>query len=178
MIDFNFPPMIINAYLKSKIGTNPEPGFPFALQFSPTTPTDIDEFTEQFPSGDAFCVYDRMFRMRRGPFPHIKCEQVLYYFYCPPPSGTDKTSIAILSEITQRIYDLLDNGDESAQDINSWVSSNRTSDPTLANMSIIPVFHAFKIYQLEETRDIIDFGTARTWAGNKMIIDYDYHVPK
>lgn len=171
MIDFNFPPMVVNAYLKSKIGSD------FELQFSPTTPTDINEFTEQFPSGNAFCVYDRMFRMRRGPFPHIKCEQILYYFYCPP-SGTDISSIAMLSEITQGIYDLLDNGDESAQDINSWVSSNRASDPTLSNMSIIPVFHTFKIYQLEETRDIIDFGTARTWAGNKIIIDYDYHVPK
>jgi hypothetical protein len=36
-------------------------------------------------------------------------------------------------------------------------------------------FHDFKIYQLEEARDIIDFGTARTYAGNKIIIDYDYH---
>jgi hypothetical protein len=36
-------------------------------------------------------------------------------------------------------------------------------------------FHNFKIYQLEETRDIVDFGTARTYAGNKIIIDYDWH---
>jgi hypothetical protein len=36
-------------------------------------------------------------------------------------------------------------------------------------------FHGFKIYQLEEVRDIIDFGTARTYGGNKIIIDYDYH---
>jgi len=177
MIDFNFPPMVVNAYLKSKIDPDLVTGSGFELQFSPTTPTDINEFTEQFPSGDAFCVYDRMFRMRRGPFPHIKCEQILYYFYCPP-SRTDISPIAILSEISQRIYHLLDKGDESAQDINSWVSSNRASDPTLSNMSIIPVFHTFKIYQHEETRDIIDFGTARTWAGNKIIIDYDYHVPE
>jgi hypothetical protein len=36
-------------------------------------------------------------------------------------------------------------------------------------------FHEFKVYQLEESRDIIDFGTARTYGGNKIIIDYDYH---
>jgi len=36
-------------------------------------------------------------------------------------------------------------------------------------------FHNFKVYQLEETRDIIDFGTARTYGGNKIIIDFDYH---
>jgi hypothetical protein len=27
---------------------------------------------------------------------------------------------------------------------------------------------------LQETRDIIDFGTARTYGGNKIIIDFDY----
>ena len=36
-------------------------------------------------------------------------------------------------------------------------------------------FHNFKVYQLEETRDIIDFGTARTYGGNKIIIDFEYH---
>jgi hypothetical protein len=40
----------------------------------------------------------------------------------------------------------------------------------------LPVFfHDIKVYQLEESRDIIDFGTARTYAGNKIIIDYDWH---
>jgi hypothetical protein len=36
-------------------------------------------------------------------------------------------------------------------------------------------FHRFKVYQLEEVRDIIDFGTARTYGGNKIIIDFEYH---
>jgi hypothetical protein len=36
-------------------------------------------------------------------------------------------------------------------------------------------FHDFKVYQLEETRDIIDFGTARTYGTNKIIIEFDYH---
>jgi hypothetical protein len=40
---------------------------------------------------------------------------------------------------------------------------------------LLPYFHEIKIFQLEETRDIIDFGTARTWAGNKIIIDYEWH---
>jgi hypothetical protein len=40
----------------------------------------------------------------------------------------------------------------------------------------MPFFHEIKVYQLEETRDIIDFGTARTYAGNKIIVDYDWHA--
>jgi hypothetical protein len=46
---------------------------------------------------------------------------------------------------------------------------------TVDNMFL---FHNFKVYQLEETRDIIDFGTARTYGGNKIIIDFDYHQDK
>jgi hypothetical protein len=42
-------------------------------------------------------------------------------------------------------------------------------------MSLPLYFHTFKTYQLQETRDIIDFGTARTFAGNKIILDYDWH---
>jgi hypothetical protein len=48
--------------------------------------------------------------------------------------------------------------------------------PNLMTMDFYPVFfHEIKIYQLEETRDIVDFGTARTFAGNKIIIDYCWH---
>jgi hypothetical protein len=73
----------------------------------------------------------------------------------------------------QQVSDLLDNGDDSAKDLNEWAAEN----PTSWNLESKPMFfHNFKIYQLEETRDIVDFGTARTYAGNKIIIDYDWHA--
>ena len=60
--------------------------------------------------------------------------------------------------------------------------SNKESHPTVrfgtgsaAKDFFLPYFHDFKIYQLEEARDIIDFGTARTYAGNKIIIEYCWH---
>jgi hypothetical protein len=72
----------------------------------------------------------------------------------------------------QQVSDLLDRGDDSAQDLNAWAAAN----PGSWNTESKPLFfHNFKIYQLEETRDIVDFGTARTYAGNKIIIDYDWH---
>jgi len=114
-----------------------------------------------------FAVYDRMFKMRRQAFPHIKCEQLLYYFYS---TGDDATTKMVITQ--QQISDLLDKADESAQDINLWARENES----LWSAESKPVsFHSFKIYQLEETRDIVDFGTARTYAGNKIIIDYDWH---
>ena len=176
-----YPPAFINAYMQEKVSTffsaNPLNGFDgdTTLPFFPTSPTDIDTLTETFPNGNGqFAVYDRMFKMRRSPFPHIKSEQLLYYFY-----ATGANPIPFVIETAQLIQDILDNGDESAQDLNSWIRLRQQSATPLTNDAGDPLpevfFHDIKVYQLEETRDIIDFGTARTFAGNKIIIDYKWH---
>jgi hypothetical protein len=171
----HYPPIFINAYLSEKVPEFLPNRFSRALRFFPTSPTAIDDLTQNFPeaSNDVFALFDRMFKMRRRPFPHIKQEQLLYYFY--KTAGDPEALI----ETTQIVQDLLDNEDESAQDLNYWIeakqnSANPIRDP---NGEIMPCvfFHRIKIYQLEETRDIIDFGTARTFAGNKIIIDYEWH---
>ena len=174
----SYPPIFINDYLSEKILTDPR--FELNMPFFPVAPSDIDQLTEFFPEG-MYAVYDRMFKMRRGPFPHIKSEQLLYYFY--KMFGDPE----LLIETTQAVSDLLDRGDESAQDINSWISSKLTVNASGQSVyekpngdnkvkEYLPIyFHEFKIFQLEETRDIVDFGTARTYAGNKIIIDYTYH---
>jgi hypothetical protein len=176
-----YPPAFINAYMQEKISEyfseNPLDGFTgdTTMPFFPTSPTAIDDLTESFPNGNGqFAVYDRMFKMRRSPFPHIKSEQLLYYFY-----ATGENPIPFIIETAQLIQDILDGSDESAQDLNSWIKAKQTSLTPLVNDSgdalPMPFFHKIKIYQLEETRDIVDFGTARTFAGNKIIIDYDWH---
>jgi hypothetical protein len=181
------PPSFVNAFLQQKLG--PDFG---AIPMFPTVPTDmaslaqefsIDDLTEgtRFTFNGNAAIYDRMFKMRRMPFPHIKCEQLLYYF-----NALEENAVPNLIRITQKIQDLLDRGDESAEDINLWINSNLVVEAeaqTLRPVATIPghgtfyvpYFHNFKIYQLEETRDIVDFGTARTYAGNKIIIDYDWH---
>jgi len=181
------PPSIINAYLASKINPRFEldtqdlvlkdedgnevgliPGTIGTTYFFPTLPTDIENLTTTFPqSNEVFAVYDRMFKMRRMPFPYIKCEQLLYYFYSV---GEDANAKMVITQ--QQINDLLDGADDSAKALNRWAAANTDK----WNAESKPCFfHNFKIYQLEETRDIIDFGTARTYAGNKIIIDYDWH---
>lgn len=166
------PPTLINAYLISKL----QDQWGYTLPIFPSTPTDIDALTVMFPDSDGlFAVYDRMFKMRRKPFPHIKNEQLLYYFY---KMSSDPVK---LIETTQMVQDLLDNEDESAEDVNNWIAENAVNGLVTigsgANaQDFKPVrFHSFRVYQLEETADIIDFGTARTYAGNKIIIDYTYH---
>lgn len=175
-----YPPAFINAYLQEKVSQyftdNPLDGFntDMTLPFFPTSPTDITALTERFESNDKFAVYDRMLKMRRSPFPHIKSEQLLYYFYATGPNP-----IPAMIEITQKVQDLLDYEDESAQDLNAWIAAKQASSNPLKDDAdnILPsvFFHRIRVYQLEETRDLIDFGTARTYAGNKIIIDYDWH---
>lgn len=173
----SYAPIFINDYLKEKISAFSNIDVPFF----PTNPSTIEQLSQSFANlnnqAGLFAVYDRMFKMRRKAFPHIKDEQLLYYFY-----GTAEEALPTLIDSTQIIADLLDRGDESAQDLNTWIASKLTNGVYVkpdgnSNKSFLPVyFHDIKIYQLEESRDIVDFGTARTYAGNKIIIDYCYHT--
>lgn len=184
----NTPVLWINLYLQEKLaqyvspdgsdlvssGAN-QPGI--GIPFFPTRPSTIDELTEQwvviddarYPFSGVFAVWDRMFRMRRGPFPHIRTEQVLYYFYATQENATEK-----MIQVQELVSRLLDRGDESAEDLNIW---SKGKSVVLGGQDVTNkfYFHDLKIYQLEESRDIIDFGTARTYGGNKIIIDYTYH---
>ena len=189
----NTPILWINAYLQEKlaqfvsptgsdlisVGSN-EVGI--GIPFFPTKPSTIDELTEQFvivndaryPFAGVFAVWDRMFRMRRRAFPHRKEEQVLYYFY-----GTQSDAQRYMIQVQEAILRLLDRGDESAQELNAWARQkgqiNIGTQANPINVTTKFLFHEFKVYQLEETRDIVDFGTARTFGANKIIIDYSYH---
>jgi hypothetical protein len=185
MAAIHHPPTIINAYLAAKVDPrfsadinttsvtqNTGAMFPDTpanvFKFLPTAPTDINVLTETFPEGNGvFAIYDRMLRMRKMPFPHIKCEQIMYYFYS---FGEGSVEDMIITQ--GLVEELLNGGDESAQNINDWARQNTE----LWSADSKPIFfHNIKIYQLQETRDIIDFGTARTYAGNKIIVDYDWH---
>lgn len=166
----NTPMLWINTYLQEKLATS---GLELGVPFFPSLPSDINTLTEQwitvddvrYPFGGVMATWDRMFRMRRGPFPHIKYEQALYYFY-----GLEQNAAEKMIQVQELIYRFMDRGDETAQEINEW-ASNRDIDGLENRFH----FHDFKVYQLEEVRDIIDFGTARTYAGNKIIIEYTYH---
>lgn len=163
----NTPVLWINKYLQSKLSDFGFSGVPFF----PTSPSTIDNLTQSFAENSGvMATYDRMFKMNRKSFPHIKCEQLLYYFY-----ATQENSITNMIQVTEIIYRLLDRFDESAEEINSWCSNRRVDLGAGGLIDNIFYFHNFRVYQLEETRDIIDFGTARTYAGNKIIIEFDYH---
>lgn len=160
----NTPVLWINEYLRENInilsGTDMPP-------FFPSSPTALDALTSSFPNyaGGVMCTWDRLVRMRRSPFPHIKQEQILYYFY-----ATEENVTETMVQIQESVLRLMDREDETAEEINAWAKGK-----VFNGMTNKFYFHRFKIYQLEEVRDIIDFGTARTYGGNKIIIDFEYH---
>ena len=163
----NTPALWVNHYLQEKLE---DLGFG-TVPFFPTTPSTINDLTESFPEGGVMCTYDRLIRMRRNSFPHLKCEQLLYYFY-----ATAENSTINMVKITEKILRLMDRSDETAEELNEWCQ--QVGQLTVEGDTIEPNFnfHYFKVYQLEEVRDVIDFGTARTYGGNKIIIEFDYHM--
>lgn len=182
---FNTPVLWINTYLQEKIpafvkqvGTDQVTNFTntqgIGVPFFPSRPTSIDEITEQwvvinderYPYAGIMATWDRLVRMRRSPFPHIKQEQLLYYFYATEENVTEQ-----MVQVQEAVLRLMDREDETAEEINAWARAKGEID----GMTNKFYFHRFKIYQLEEVRDIIDFGTARTYGGNKIIIDFEYH---
>jgi hypothetical protein len=161
----NTPVLWVNAYLQEKLQNL---GFQ-TMPFFPSVPSTLNDLTEFFPTSGVMATYDRMIRMRRSPFPHIKCEQLLYYFY-----ATAENSVINMVKITEQTLRLMDREDETAEEINDWcrlkgslLVEGETIEPNFK-------FIYFKVFQLQETRDIVNFGTARTYAGNKIIIYYDY----
>lgn len=163
----NTPTLWINAYLQEKLSNL---GFD-SIPFFPSTPSTLNDLTEYFPAGGVMCTYDRMIRMRKSPFPHIKCEQLLYYFY-----ATAENSVINMIKITEQILRTMDRQDETAEELNEWCKQH--GPITVEGQIMYPVFnfHFFKVYQLQETRDIVNFGTARTYGGNKIIIEFDYNA--
>lgn len=165
----NTPTLWINKYLAAKIaGLSNLEDFPFF----PSTPSTINDLTQYFNTSTqgVAASWDRLVKMNRIGFPHIKCEQLLYYFY-----AQGSNPIETMVKIQELVLRLMDRGDESAEEINDWCRNRQIRLSPTEVVDNIFYFHNFKVYQLEETRDIIDFGTARTYGGNKMIIDYDYH---
>ncbi len=165
----NTPVLWINKYLQSKILESTSLDTPFF----PTLPSTINDLTQYFPTGGTMATWDRLIKMNKKSFPHIKCEQIMYYFYANGENPIEK-----MVQIQEQVLRLMDRGNETAEEINNWASNRQVNIGTQQSPNLIDnmfYFHEFKVYQLEESRDIIDFGTARTYGGNKIIIEYDYH---
>ena len=169
--DLPFPPHWINAYLFDKLAEYDDIGISATQQLIPifaSTPTNTEEVYKNVVetttlTNPLVIQYDRLLRFRAGPFYPVKKEQLLYYLY--------STSLANVNNANIVISQLLDREDAAAQDLNKWAAENADK----LNVPHNVFFHNIKVYQIDETRDIVELASARTIFTNKLIIEYEYH---
>jgi hypothetical protein len=131
----------------------------------PVQSTNLDDlFGEITVTGDAFLIaYDRLAKYRPNSMYRHKREQLVYTIH----SSSDTQGFDIARIITAA----LDREDSAAQDVNKWLMTNTNQIPTLNVF-----FHRFKVFQIDETRDLVELGSIKFNFRGKLIIEYDYHT--
>lgn len=173
---FDFPISYINEYLYSELSKYDDINM---------AQSDIPTFTPFFPAGQATNItqiyenlalsesqalpavvfFDRMIRLRSSAFPIGKREQVLYTIY---------GSIQDCTNIGNVMLGILDREDYSAQDLNKWMSNNKTS--LIAKGYPMKVFfRSMRVFQADESQDLVELDDYRRGSIHKYIIEYDYH---
>jgi hypothetical protein len=74
------------------------------------------------------------------------------------------------------ISEALGRMDASGEDVNLWAVKNPILDEFGNAVTHNVYFHNFRVYQINETRDLLDLSSVRTIFRNKIIIEYDYHT--
>jgi len=166
--DTSFPPIFINQYVVEQLKTfDILSGFEQMVPVFPTTPTNIEDVFKNYigaPGIDdpLLIQYERLIRFRPNAFYRRKREQVVYYLYC--------TDLSKITDAHRVISDALDREDAAAQDVNAWCA-----EQSQASLPFNIFFHNIRVYQADETRDLLELASARTVYANKLIVEYDYH---
>ena len=167
-----YPPLFLNAYINAQLerfGLIAESQTMLPPPFIPASvPTNIEDlYNDQIQirgtEKPILIMYDRLTRFRPTPFYRHKREQLIYFIY----TAQDETLLNIMRVITEALA----REDAAAQDINSWLKSN-----PLAYAPTNVFFHNVRVYQADESRDVVELASAKTLFVNKIIIEYDYHT--
>lgn len=161
-----FPPVLVNKYILEQLKlfeilTGNEAIEPIV----PVQSTNLDDlFGEITLTGQPFLIaYDRLIRYNNDTSYWNKREQLVYTIHA--------SETALGYDISRIIVEALDRQDAAAQDVNTWLSNNNADLPPLNVF-----FHNFRVFQIDETRDLVELGSIKyNWRG-KIIIEYDYHT--
>lgn len=164
-----FPPTFINQYVVQQLELfGILSGFEQMTPVFPTSPTNIEDVFKNYigapgVSDPILIQYERLLRFRPSPFYRQKREQLVYYLYC--------TDLSKINDSHRIITDSLDREDAAAQDINAFCAESSTEQ-----LPFNVFFHNVRVYQADETRDLLELASARTVYANKLIVEYDYHA--
>ena len=165
----SFPPLLLNKYVLAQLElhdlwtSRPDKIDPIL----PVQSTNIDDiFDEIDPSPSPFLiVYDRLVRYKPSAFYRHKREQLVYTVHT---LYDDK-----MFDISRVIIEALDRQDSSAQDINQWLTEN---PDRITGLNHNVFFHSLRVFQADETRDLVELGSIKFNYRNKIIVEYDYHT--
>jgi len=175
--ELGYPAKWLVRYINAELAKYDEIGMSTSsemMPIMPSTPTNIEEvynnMIQTYSVGEPLLVqYDRLMRFRPNSLYIHKREQLILFLFT---SNYDKMKAA---EII--ISQALDREDVSAQEVNKWMAENKTElEPILGELNIF--FRNMKVYQADETRDLVELASARTLYNGKLIVEYDYHVYK
>lgn len=161
-----FPPKLINKYVLAQLNRfDLLTGLEDIDPIFPVQSTNIDDVYGSITvDGDPWMiVYDRLIRYNSKTDYWNKREQLVYTIH----SSSDVRGI----NVTRVITEALDREDAAAQDVNTWLSENNADLPPLNVF-----FHNFRVFQIDETRDILELASVKFNWKNKIIIEYDYHT--
>lgn len=161
-----FPPVLVNKYILAQLQrfdilTGREGIDPIL----PVQSTNIDDLFDEITLTDQpfLIAYDRLIRYNNDASYWNKREQLVYTIHA--------ADTALGYDISRVIVEALDRQDAAAQDVNAWLTENKADLPPLNVF-----FHNFRVFQIDETRDLVELGSIKfNWRG-KIIIEYDYHT--
>lgn len=177
---FDMPLLYINHYLHSLLSSYTDinmaknPNIDNYVPFVPAgVTTNVDAFYENLAATSGFegelpsvIFYDRLLRLRNSSFYVGKREQALYTIHA---TASQAYKIGLV------ISQVLDREDVSAQDINKWMHDNKT-DLIAKGLPMRVFFRNMKVFQVDESRDLLELQTFKGGTMHKYIVEYDYHL--
>jgi hypothetical protein len=176
--NFDFPLLYINEYLHSEFSKYDDINMainPNVTSYIPFFPSgqavNISEIYQDLQTSEseklpAVLFYDRMMRLRSSAFPVGKREQVLYTVY-----GDIENCI----NIGNVMLGILDREDYSGQDLNKWMFDNKAR-LVAKGMPMKVFFRGIRVFQADESQDLVDLDGYRRGSVHKYIVEYDYHL--
>jgi hypothetical protein len=162
-----FPPTLVNKYLLAQLELH-DLYIPTADSIDPFIPvqsTSIDDLFDELPAEPFLVVYDRLARYKPNAFYRHKREQLVYTIH-----SLDQGKMFDISRV---ITEALDRQDAAGQDVNQWLIENPDK---LTSLNHNVFFHSFRVFQVDETRDIVELSSVKFNYRNKLIVEYDYHT--
>lgn len=177
---FDMPLLYINHYLHSLLSSYTDinmaknPNIDNYVPFVPAgVTTNVDAFYENLAATSGFegelpsvIFYDRLLRLRNSSFYVGKREQALYTIYA---TASQAYKIGLV------ISQVLDREDASAQDLNKWMNDNR-ADLVAKGLPMKVFFRSMKVFQVDESRDLLELQSFKGGTMHKYIVEYDYHL--